>query len=62
MWNDAVNLMPYVIWVFKMYFGYSHDRAQALMEEVHCQGHVVVLAESREQMEADVLAMNDYGL
>lgn len=61
-WNDAVNLMTYVTWVFKTYFGYSHDRAVGLMKEVHYKGRAVVSAGTREQMEADVLAMSGYGL
>ena len=61
-WNDAVNLMSYVTWVFKTYFGYSHERAERLMKEVHFNGRAVVSAGTREQMEADVLAMSEYGL
>lgn len=61
-WNDAVNLMTYVTWVFKTYFGYSHERADRLMREVHFAGRAVVSVGTREQMEADVLAMSGYGL
>ena len=61
-WNDAVNLMNYVTWVFKTYFGYTHERAERLMKEVHFKGRAVVSAGSREEMEADVLAMCGYGL
>lgn len=61
-WDDPVNLMSYVTWVFKTYFGYPQGRAHRLMLEVHTKGRAVVSAGSREQMEADVQAMSSYGL
>ena len=60
--DDPVNTMNYVTWVFKTYFGYTHERAERLMKEVHFKGRAVVSAGSREEMEADVLAMCGYGL
>ena len=61
-WNDPVNLMSYVTFVFQQYFGYSRDRAQELMLQVHHDGRSVVSSGSREEMERDVRAMHDYGL
>ena len=61
-WNDPVNLMSYVTFVFQQYFGYSRARAQQLMLEVHHDGRSVVSSGSREEMERDVRAMHDYGL
>ncbi len=61
-WNDPVNLMSYVTYVFQTYFGYSRQKAQKLMMEVHHDGKSVVSAGSREEMERDVQAMHEYGL
>lgn len=61
-WDDPVNLMSYVTHVFRTYFGYSRDRAQALMLAVHHEGHAVVAEGAREQMELHVHAMHDFGL
>ncbi|MGP6203880.1 ATP-dependent Clp protease adapter ClpS [Microbacterium sp. F2] len=61
-WNDPVNLMNYVTHVFRSYFGFSAERAEALMLAVHHEGHAVVAEGAREQMELHVHAMHDYGL
>jgi ATP-dependent Clp protease adaptor protein ClpS len=61
-WNDPVNLMSYVSYVFRSYFGYSRERAEALMMQVHTDGRSVVSSGSREKMETDVTAMHRYGL
>jgi len=61
-WNDPVNLMSYVTFVFQNYFGYAKKKAEKLMLEVHNDGKSVVASGSREEMERDVQAMHDYGL
>ncbi len=61
-WNDPVNLMSYVTFVFTSYFGYSKKKAEKLMLEVHRDGKSVVSTGSREEMERDVQAMHEYGL
>ncbi|HLR28308.1 MAG TPA: ATP-dependent Clp protease adapter ClpS [Ruania sp.] len=61
-WNDPVNLMTYVTYVFRSYFGYSEDVAHRLMLQVHHEGRSVVSSGSREKMEVDVQAMHSYGL
>ena len=61
-WNDPVNLMSYVTFVFQKYFGYDKSKAEKLMFEVHHDGKSVVSAGSREEMERDVQAMHEYGL
>ena len=61
-WNDPVNLMSYVSYVFQTYFGYSRKKAEKLMLEVHNDGKSVVSNGSREEMERDVQAMHEYGL
>ena len=61
-WNDPVNLMSYVSYVFRTHFGYSEEKAQALMLDVHTKGRAAVSTGTREQMEHDVEAMHGYGL
>ncbi|MHA6694358.1 ATP-dependent Clp protease adapter ClpS [Homoserinimonas sp. A520] len=61
-WNDPVNLMSYVSYVFRTYFGYSAVEAERLMLQVHLEGKSVVATGSREEMERHVEAMHDYGL
>lgn len=61
-WNDPVNLMSYVAFVFATYFHYSKEKATTLMLEVHNQGRAAVNSGSREEMERDVSAMHTYGL
>ncbi|MFS0893630.1 ATP-dependent Clp protease adapter ClpS [Microbacterium sp. 179-I 3D3 NHS] len=61
-WNDPVNLMSYVVRVFRTYFGYSIERATALMLSVHHDGHAIVSTGPRETMEVHAQAMHDYGL
>lgn len=61
-WNDPVNLMSYVVRVFRQYFGYSLDKATQLMLAVHHDGHAIVAEGAREQMELHAQAMHDYGL
>ena len=61
-WNDPVNLMTYVSYVFRTYFGYSQAKADALMLDVHEEGRAAVSTGTREEMERDVEAMHGYGL
>jgi ATP-dependent Clp protease adaptor protein ClpS len=61
-WNDPVNLMSYVTFVFQQYFGYPRKKAEKLMLEVHHDGKSVVSTGSREEMERDVQAMHEFGL
>jgi ATP-dependent Clp protease adaptor protein ClpS len=61
-WNDPVNLMSYVTYVFQKYFGYSKKKAEKLMMEVHRDGKSVVSSGTREEMGRDVQAMHEYGL
>jgi ATP-dependent Clp protease adaptor protein ClpS len=61
-WNDPVNLMSYVTYVFQRYFGYDKAKAEKLMMDVHHEGRAVVSSGSREEMERDVEAMHGYGL
>lgn len=61
-WNDPVNLMSYVVFVLQQLFGYSRDKATALMLDVHHKGRAVVSAGGREQMEGDVARLHAAGL
>jgi len=61
-WNDPINLMSYVTWVFMTYFNYPRVQAEHLMWQVHNDGKAVVSSGSREEMERDVQAMHGYGL
>lgn len=61
-WNDPVNLMSYVSYVFRSYFGFSYAHAERLMLQVHNDGRAVVATGNREQMERHVEAMHEYGL
>lgn len=61
-WNDPVNLMNYVTYVFRSYFGYDEGRATALMLRVHHEGRAVVATGPRESIEMDVRALHGFGL
>jgi ATP-dependent Clp protease adaptor protein ClpS len=61
-WNDPVNLMSYVTYVFQNYFGYNKEESVKLMLDVHHLGRAVVSSGTREEMERDVGAMHGYGL
>ena len=61
-WNDPVNLMSYVTYVFRTYFGFPEPEAERLMLAVHNEGRAVVATGNREEMERHVEAMHDFGL
>ncbi len=61
-WNDPVNLMTYVVFVFQRIFGYPVALARKLMLEVHHAGKSVVSIEAREKAEHHVHQLHSYGL
>ncbi len=61
-WDDPVNLMTYVTWVFTSYFKFSKQKAERLMLQVHTEGRAAVASGAREEMERHVEAMHGYGL
>lgn len=61
-WNDPVNLMSYVTYVFQTVFGYTKEKAEKLMLDVHQKGKAVVSSGTREEMERDVQILHSYGL
>ncbi len=61
-WNDPINLMSYVVWVFQKLFGYSREKATKLMLDVHHKGRAVVSHGTREKCEHDVARLHAHGL
>jgi len=61
-WNDPVNLMSYVTYVFQKLFGYSREQATKLMLDVHHKGRAIVSSGSKEKMEGDVAKLHAAGL
>jgi ATP-dependent Clp protease adaptor protein ClpS len=61
-WNDPINLMSYVTYVFQKLFGYSKEKATALMLDVHHKGRAVVASGAREKCELDVFRLHEHGL
>ena len=61
-WDDPVNLMSYVAWVFRKLFGFSKQKAQHLMLQVHNEGKAAVATGSREKAEHDVSRLQAHGL
>lgn len=61
-WNDPVNLMSYVTWVFQKLFGYSREKATKLMLQVHNEGRAVVSSGTKEKSELDCFRLHAHGL
>jgi ATP-dependent Clp protease adaptor protein ClpS len=61
-WNDPINLMSYVAFVFQKLFGFSKEKAQQLMLDVHLKGKAVVSNGPREKAELDVFRLHEHGL
>ena len=61
-WDDPVNLMSYLTFVFIKLFGFSQERAEELMLQVHNEGRAMVSTGSREEMERDVQRLHEHGL
>jgi len=61
-WNDPINLMSYVVYVFQKLFGYSREKATRLMLDVHQKGKAVVSNGPREKCEFDVSRLHAHGL
>ena len=61
-WNDPINLMSYVAFVFQKIFGYSKSKAHQLMLQVHHEGKAVVSSGTRSEAERDVFRLHEHGL
>lgn len=60
--NDPVNLMSYVVLVFKKVFGFDENTARKHMLEVHEQGRSIVWSGLREKAEAYVFTLQQWHL
>jgi len=61
-WNDPVNLMSYVVYVFRKLFGHSPEHATRLMLQVHHEGRAIVASEPLEKAEMDCHRLHHHGL
>lgn len=61
-WNDPINLMSYVSFVFQKLFGFSKEKADKLMMDVHVKGRAVVSSGTRSEAERDVHRLHGHGL
>jgi ATP-dependent Clp protease adaptor protein ClpS len=61
-WNDPINLMTYVTWVFIKLFGYPRTKAEKLMMDVHTKGKAVVSNGTKDECEGHVARLHAYGL
>lgn len=61
-WNDPVNTMSYVVYVFRKLFGYDEAKATKLMLQVHHEGRAIVSDGPREKAELDCFRLHNHGL
>ena len=61
-WNDPINLMSYVTYVFQKLFGYPRPTAHRLMMQVHTEGRSDVAAGTRERCEYWCSRLHAHGL
>lgn len=61
-WDDPVNTIAYVIFVFRKLFGYSERRATELTMQVHNEGRAMVSDGPREKVEIECYQLHAYGL
>jgi ATP-dependent Clp protease adaptor protein ClpS len=61
-WNDPVNLMSYVVYVFRKLFGHSEEEAIRLMMAVHHEGRAIVASGQLERAELDCYRLHHHGL
>ncbi len=61
-YDDPVNLMHFVTLVLQRVFGYSKEKAEVLMLEVHNESQSVVWSGQREKAELYVQQLQTYQL
>lgn len=61
-WNDPVNLMNYVVFVFMKVLAFPKEKATKHMLEVHQQGKSCVATETREKAELYHQQLQGFGL
>ncbi len=60
--NDPVNLMSYVTMVIRRIFGYSREKAETMMLDVHQKGKCIVWTGLKEQAELYVKQLQEHQL
>src|SRR6185369_5354318 len=61
-WNDPINLMSYVVFVFMRVLGFNKEKATKHMREVHELGRSLVATETRERAELYHQQIQSHGL
>jgi ATP-dependent Clp protease adaptor protein ClpS len=61
-WNDPINLMSYVTYVFQKLFGYPRAKAHRLMMQVHTEGKAIVTSGTQERAEFECSRLHAHGL
>jgi ATP-dependent Clp protease adaptor protein ClpS len=61
-WNDPINYMEYVTHVFQVVFGWTRQKAEFHMRQVHEQNKSVLVRESLEKAEHYVHQLQKYSL
>jgi ATP-dependent Clp protease adaptor protein ClpS len=61
-WNDPINLMTYVVFVFMRVLGFTLEKATKHMLEVHKLGKSVVATETHEKAELYHQQIQAHGL
>ena len=61
-WDDPVNLMDYVTYVFQTVFGWDRTKAEFHMLQVHREGKSVLVRESLEKAEHYVHELHKFSL
>ncbi len=61
-WNDPINLMTYVVFVFMKVLGFTKEKATRHMLQVHKNGKSLVATETRERAELYYQQIQSYGL
>jgi ATP-dependent Clp protease adaptor protein ClpS len=61
-WNDPVNLLTYVVFVFMRVLGFNKEKATKHMLQVHQQGKSIVATETREKAEFYHQQLQAHGL
>ena len=61
-WNDPVNQMTYVVFVFMRVLGFNKEKATRHMLQVHQHGKSIVATETREKAEFYHQQLQAHGL
>src|SRR5688500_9663056 len=61
-WNDPINLMTYVVFVFMKVLAFTKEKATKHMLEVHEKGKSIVATETREKAELYYQQIQAHGL